>query len=63
MEDLTHNIAVTITGSYPHGARQHATVALAGNGGLEHFIEVFKMMLLAGGFSTDLVRKLDELDV
>lgn len=62
MDDLTHTIEITITGNYPHGGKQHASVSLSGDGGLDHMIEAFKASLIAGGFSMETAKKLDELD-
>ena len=63
MDEITHNITITIDGNYPHGKKQHSQVSIGGDGGLEHMLEAFKSSLLAAGFSVDLVKKLDELDI
>ena len=59
----THKITITIDGKYPHGDKQHATISISGNGDLDHMLEAFKSALLAAGFSLDVVRKLDEMEV
>lgn len=62
MNELTHKVEITISGNYPHGARQHASVSVSGDGGLDHMIEAFKAALIAAGFAMDTAKKLDELD-
>lgn len=62
-DDLTHEVTITITGNYPHGKKQHAQVVVAGNGDLDHMIEVFKAALIAAGFSMDTAKKLDDLEM
>ena len=62
MDELTHTIDITITGNYTHGSKQHASVSLSGDGGLDHMIDAFKAALIAAGFAVDTVRKLDRLD-
>ena len=62
MEELTHKVEITISGNYPHGAKQHASVSISGDGGLDHMIEAFKTALIAAGFAIDTAKKLDELD-
>ena len=61
MDELTHSIEITITGNYPHGQRQHAKVALSGDGGLDHMIEAFKAALVATGFSLETAASLDRI--
>lgn len=53
MDKMAHSIEITITGNYPHGQKQHAKVAIAGDGGLDHMIESFKAALVAAGFSLE----------
>lgn len=63
-DDLTHTVTITIDGNYPHGAKQHAQVIMAGNGDLQHMIEAFKASLMAAGFGYETVRKFNEaLDI
>ena len=62
MYEPTHKVEITISGNYTHGTRQHASVSISGDGGLDHMIEAFKAALIAAGFSTDTAKKLDELD-
>ena len=63
MNELTHNIEITITGIYTHGVTQHASVSISGDGGLSHMFEAFKAALVAAGFAMDTAKKLDEIDV
>ena len=60
-DDMTHTVTITVTGNYPHGAKQHASVSMSGDGGLDHMIEAFKASLVAAGFSTETAAKLDSL--
>lgn len=60
---LTHKIEITISGVYQSGERKHANICLYGDGNLDHMIEAFKMALIAGGFSLETAKKLDEIDV
>lgn len=60
---LTHKVEITIIGNYLHGARQHASVSISGDGSIDHMIEAFKAALVAAGFAMDTARKLDELDI
>lgn len=53
MDELTHSVTVTVNGKYPHGEKQHASVTMSGDGGLEHMISAFRAALVAAGFSTD----------
>ena len=62
MDELTHKVEITISGIYPQGTKQYASVALCGDGGLDHMIEAFKAALIAAGFAMDTAKKLDELD-
>ena len=62
LDDMTHKIEITITGNYPHGSKQHASISISGDGGLDHMIESFKAALIAAGFSMETATKLDELD-
>jgi len=62
LDDMTHKIEITITGNYPHGSKQHASISISGDGGLDHMIESFKAALIAAGFSMETAKKLDELD-
>ena len=63
MDDPTHAITITVTGNYPHGAKQHAQVVIAGDGGLDHMIDAFKAALIAAGFALETAKKLDEIDL
>lgn len=62
MDELTHKVDVTISGNYPHGYKQHASISISGDGSLDHMMEAFKAALLAAGFAMDTAKKLDELD-
>lgn len=62
MDNLTHKVEISITGNYPHGSKQQASVSICGDGGLDHMIEAFKAALIVAGFSMDTAKKLDELD-
>lgn len=59
---LTHKVEITITGNYPHGNKQHASVSISGDGSLDHMFEAFKAALVASGFSLDTVKRLDGVD-
>jgi len=61
-DDMTHTVTITVTGNYPHGAKQHASVSMSGDGGLDHMIETFKASLVAAGFSMETAAKLDALE-
>lgn len=52
MDGLTHTVTITVTGNYPHGSKQHASVTMAGDGGLDHMLDIFRAALVAAGFST-----------
>lgn len=58
----THFVQITVTGTYPHGGKQQASVSLSGDGGLDHMIEAFKAALVAAGFSVQTAMLLDKLD-
>lgn len=62
MDDLTHTVEIIITGNYPHGQKQHASVKMRGNGDLDHMTEAFKAALVAAGFSLEVAAKLDGFD-
>lgn len=53
MDELTHKIEITITGNYPHGAKQHASVSVSGTGDIEHFEQAFRAAMTAAGFTED----------
>ena len=61
-DDMTHTVTITVTGNFPHGAKQHASVSMSGDGGLDHMIEAFKASLVAAGFRTETAAKLDALE-
>jgi len=63
MDEMTHKVEITISGNYPHGSKQHASVSIYGNGSLDHMIESFKCALIAAGFAMDTAKKLDDLDI
>lgn len=63
MDGLTHRVEITITGSYPHGDSEHASVVVKGDGSLNHMFEAFKAALVVAGFDLDTVKKLDDLDI
>lgn len=58
MDDLTHTITITISGNYPQGTKQHASVSIIGTGDLEHMLDAFKTALVAAGFSANTATKL-----
>lgn len=58
MDDLTHKIEITITGNYPHGQKQHATVSVSGDGSIEHMLDTFRAAMVAGGYSTEMAQRL-----
>lgn len=62
IDDMSHTIEISINGNYVHGPKQHVSVVLSGDGGLDHFIEAFKTALVAAGFAMDTVKKLDDLE-
>lgn len=61
-EDMTHTVTITVSGNYPHGQKQHASITINGDGGLDHMIEAFKAALVASGFALDTAAKLDLVD-
>jgi len=61
-DEMTHTVTITVSGNYPHGQKQHASVTINGDGGLDHMIEAFKAALVAAGFALDTAKKLDEID-
>ncbi len=61
-DDLTHRVTITIIGKYMHGEKEHASVSINGDGGIEHMFDAFKVALLAAGYPMVVVNKLDELD-
>ena len=63
MEDMTHKVEITISGNYPHGNKEHASVSITGDGSLDHMLEAFKASLIAAGFSIHVAKALDGLDV
>lgn len=63
MDYLTHKVEITITGDYPSGSKQRATVAIAGDGGIEHMLEAFRAALVAAGFSLETAKKIGEIDL
>ena len=58
-DELTHTVTITVTGNYPHGSKQQASVSMSGDGGLDHMLDAFRAALVAAGFSTDTAAKLD----
>lgn len=62
-DELTHKVEITITGNYPLGGKRHVSVSISGDGSLDHMFEAFKSTLVAAGFSLDIAKKLDEIDV
>jgi len=58
-DDLTHLVTITVTGRYLDGERQHSSVTVAGDGGLDHMIDAFQAALVAAGFSTETAAKLE----
>ena len=58
MDDLTHTIEITIRGNYPHGVKQHSSVSISGDGGIDHMIDAFKAALIAAGFTAKTVQRI-----
>lgn len=58
MDDLTHTIEITIHGNYPHGVKQHSSVSISGDGGIDHMIDAFKAALIAAGFTDKTVQRI-----
>lgn len=54
MDDLTHTIQITIMGNYPNGSKQHASISISGDGGLDHLTSAFKSAVIAAGLSEGL---------
>lgn len=63
MAGLSHTITITVSGNYPHGEKQHASVTVGGNGDLDHMFEAFKAALVAAGFALETAKKLDDIDL
>ena len=57
----SHKVTVSVVGSYSHGPRQRVEVSIAGDGSLDHMIEVFRAALVAAGFSAETAAQLDEV--
>jgi len=55
MDELSHTITIIISGNYPHGQKQHASVTINGDGGIDHMVDVFSAALVAAGFSGDII--------
>jgi hypothetical protein len=59
-DDLTHRITITLHGLYPHGKEhEHASVTMAGDGSLDHFVDAFRAALVAAGVSASTAALLD----
>lgn len=59
----THTVSIEIRGHYPHGhIRPHATVMLAGDGGIEHMLTAARMLLVAAGFGHEVAARLRLVD-
>ncbi len=62
-DDLTHRITITVHGRYPHAREQeHASVTIAGDGSLGHFVDTFQTALVAAGFAPDTAASLRAKD-
>lgn len=61
MDELTHTIDIKITGNYPHGSKQHASISISGDGTLGHMAEASKAALIAAGFHADTAKDIDSL--
>lgn len=61
MDELTHTIEIKITGNYPHGSKQQASISISGNGGIGHMAEAFKAALIAAGYSIEIAGTIDSL--
>lgn len=53
MDDLPFTIEITMTGNYPIGMQQHAKVAVAGEGDLDHMLTAFRAAMMAAGIAPD----------
>lgn len=62
MDDLTHTVTITVAGNYPHGAKTHAQVIVAGEGDLEHKLSAFRAAIVASGFSLEAAASLQFVD-
>lgn len=60
-DEMTHKVTITVIGGYPHGAKEHVSVTVSGDGGFEHMLDAFKSALAASGFALDTAKKLDEV--
>lgn len=58
MDYLTHTIEITIHGNYPHGVKQHSSVSISGDGGIDHMIDAFKAALIAAGFTAKTAQRI-----
>lgn len=59
----THTVALTIIASYPHGDKQRTHVEIDGDGGKEHMVQAFATLLQAAGYGSDVVSKVECLDI
>lgn len=51
MEDhQTHTVTITISGNYHHGPKEHSSVTVLGDGGMQHMEQAFQAALMAAGF-------------
>lgn len=53
----THSITMTVTGRYPHGAEEKASITTEGDGSLEHIAQTVAALLVAAGYATDTALK------
>lgn len=59
-DDLTHRITITVHGLYPYGKEHaYASVTMAGDGSLDHFVDAFRAALVASGVSASTAALLD----
>lgn len=61
--ELTHRITITVHQRYPHSKElEHASVTIAGDGSLGHFVDTFQAALVAAGFAPDTAASLRAKD-
>jgi hypothetical protein len=51
MTEQTHRITITVESRYQHGTNQVVSVAIDGDGCIDHFIQAFQSALVAAGFA------------
>lgn len=59
--EQAHDISITVKGDYTHGPKEAMSVAIVGDGSLEHFIVAFQAALVAAGFHASTAARLKVL--